>query len=171
MATDLAVYGPFNIPFGPDPDTGKGKKITKEHVQDFWEEDGKKVRSKEGCWVFGLKIDRSIKPWYVGKTTDRFKDASLTPSKRTIYNKILAKSTRGKPVMFFVAPRGNAKSVPTASVSDLWVHLAQYAMARNDKLRTVQSLKSVPKWSITGLVRSGAKPSTEVKHFKKMLDI
>lgn len=171
MATDLAVYGPFDVPYDTDPGTGRGKNIAQEHADAFWQDAAQNLAGKEGCWIFGLEAARSVMPWYVGKTTDRFKDACLSSSKLTLYNKIMKKSPRGKPVLYFVAPRGSSRSVPAASVGDLWVFLAQYALRRNDKIKSVQSFKSVPEWSITGLVRSGAKVPGEVRKFKKMLDM
>lgn len=170
MASDLKVYGPFDIDFDKN---GKVKRITTRHGNNFWalsELDALKL--KQGCYVFGLRAARGFKPWYVGKASKGFKQETFTSHKLNHYNDALFRGNKGTPVLFFVAPFDNKRKVPTTELNHMEMELIQFAVKRNPDLCNVQNTKSVPQWTIKGVIRSASgKPNATEKQFKKMLKI
>ena len=169
----MIVYGPFEIPFEANTKASGVKRITSEHAKAFWRSaDVGGLRQKRGCYVFALRAAKGFKPWYVGKAARGFQQEVFTSHKQTHYNKALFRGDKGSPVLFFVAPPGTKRAVPNAELNDMEKNLIQYAFERNPDLCNVQNTKSLPQWTIKGVIRSPrGKPSKNAKSFKKMMQI
>jgi len=58
-----------------------------------------------GCYLFGIRAAKGIKPWYVGLAGKQaFEKECFGAHKINIYNEALA-GKKGKPVLFFIAKR------------------------------------------------------------------
>jgi len=170
MATDLRVYGPFDIGFDKN---GAVKRVTAQHGNSFWAQpEVEALKLKQGCYVFGMRAAKGFKPWYVGKASKGFKQETFTSHKLNHYNDALFRGHKGTPVLFFVAPFDNRRKVPAAELNHMEKELIQFAVNRNPDLCNVQSTKSIPQWTIKGVIRSTpGKPNAAEKKFKKMLKI
>ena len=170
MATDLHVFGPFDVPFDG---SGNVKRIESEHKADFWS--GTRItrlRKKQGCYVFALRAAKGFVPWYVGQASKGFERETFTPDKRDKYNRALTRRRKGTPVLFFVAPTGAKNKVPSKELNHVEKELIQFAITRNPDICNVQNTKNAPRWTIKGVIRSPkGKPSKTEKGFKKMLRI
>ena len=171
IQTELAVEGPYSIPF-ESQERGTSKRITRDNAKQFWSQDGlSRVGSRQGCYVFALAVSRGYTPWYVGKATKSFRQESLHDHKLVHYNEVIYKGHKGKPVMFFVARAGTRTKIPKSQIDDLETFLIQCAMYKNQDLRNKQKTKT-PLWGIRGVLRGGRGKSPEnAKRFKSMLNI
>ena len=170
MATDLKVYGPYDIAFSSN---GSAKRITTQNASDFWSRDEVAgLKLKQGCYVFCKRAGRGFVPWYVGKAGKGFKQEVFTDHKLKHYNDALFQGNRGTPVLFFIAPFNNVKKVHSGELSHMEKELIQYAVRRNPELRNVQNTNNMPQWSIKGVIRSapGRAHVNEIK-FKTMMKI
>lgn len=170
MATELTVYGPFEIPCNIIP---SAKHISKEHAASFWAQsatDG--LAAKQGCYVFALRAGKGFSPWYVGRASKGFAKECFTDHKLTHFNTALFKGRKGTPVMFFVAPVGNKNKVPVAELNHMEKELTQDALKKNPALCNVQNTRDLPQWSIKGVVRSNrGAPTNGAKQFAKMMGL
>jgi len=168
MATDLHTYGPFEIPHDTK---GKGKRITGKHGKEFWADPTvDHLRLKQGCYVFAMRAAKGFRVWYVGQASEGFEQETFTDHKRNHFNDVLFESPRGTPVLFFVAPEGNRRKVPTAELNHMEKELTQYALKKNPDVRNVQNTKNTPKWTIQGVIRSDkGKPTAAASKFKKLM--
>ena len=171
MASNLVVFGPFEVPY-QRLDSGPVKHIGADDVREFW--DGPETRAiadKQGCYVFAIRAARGFTPWYVGKATKSMRQECFAYHKIVHYNEVLFQGHRGTPVMFFVAPPGRAKRVRERVINDVETFLIQTAVYKNPDLRNVQGTR-VPEWTIKGVARSpkGPRPRNAVK-FRKMMGI
>jgi len=175
MSKTLHVYGPYEIPFRVIH--GNVKNIDRDpHVEKFWngiksDNSSKKLLNKQGCYVFAIRAGKGFNPWYIGKTTKRFKDECFQPHKLEHYNTVLNHGITGSPVMFFVAPEGNSKKVGKKDLDDIETTLIQYGKLKNDKIRNSRKT-SLPDWSIAGVIRGHKGESGTISaKFRKMLGI
>ncbi|MCI0364947.1 MAG: hypothetical protein L0219_13800 [Phycisphaerales bacterium] len=170
MATDLHVEGPFDIAFQKNAST---KRIEKAHAAQFWQSSVVgHLCSKQGCYVFAMRLAKGFTPWYVGKAGKGFGQETFTDHKRDHYNAALFAASRGTPVMFFVTPMGNHRKVPTAELNHMEKELTQFALKKNPDLRNVQNTKNTPNWTIKGVIRaSQGKPTKAASSFKTMLKV
>ena len=170
MATNLAVYGPFNVSYEA---SGRAKRIRTDHVSAFWANSAtKSFGVKQGCYVFSLRAAKGFKPWYVGKATKSFEQEVFTDHNRNIYNDVLFVGRKGTPVIFLVAPQGTKCKVPAKEIAHMEKELIQYGVKRNPDLYNVQHTKNLPQWTIKGVVRSPqGKPPRPAVAFKTMMRI
>lgn len=103
-----------------------------------------------GCYVFGVRAGKGIKPWYVGQAnrTTLVKEA-LNSSNREKYNKILDER-RGTPVLFLLpkmTPEHNRFAKPTS---------------KNDGLKSIHFLEE---W----LIASALQKNPDMVNEKKTL--
>ena len=171
MAKDLIIHGPLVIPFRRQRN-GNAKHIETAHVATFWTlPDAAAVAAKHGCYIFALRAAKGYCPWYVGKATHTFKQEALAPYQLYHYNAVLFDGRKGTPVMFFVAPEGNKKTVPDATCNAIETFLIQAAYAENPDIRNRQQTK-IPDWTIAGVVRPDPGPvSALASTFKKMMGL
>lgn len=169
MATDLKLYGPFEIQC---PNKGAAKFIDAEEKKAFLvviENAG--LAEKQGCYIFALRAGKGYCPWYVGKATKTMKQECMGPHQLQHYNAVLAKGNKGTPVMFFASPDENKKKVPVAICDEMEGALIQAALYENPELRNIQKAK-VPAWGIDGVLRGKkGKPTNDETGFKKMMGL
>ena len=172
MATDLKVYGPFEIEFAKN---ARLKQVTVSHVSAFWlkpDVTKLKLKQKQGSYVFGLQAAKGFKPWYVGRASRGFGQETFNKSNLNRYNGVLFKGNKGTPVLFFVAPLDNKTKVPAAELNHMEKELIQFAVNRNPDICNVQNTKNLPQWTIKGVIRSTpGRPDAAAKKFKKMMRI
>ena len=167
MATDLKIYGPFEVPCAKN---GATKFIDRPHKRLFLEKIAtENLSKKQGCYIFALRAGRGFCPWYVGKATKTMHQECLGTYQMHQYNAVIAKSHKGSPVMFFVSPEGTKKKVPRAICAEMEAALIQAALSENPHLRNVQKAK-VPAWGIDGVLRGRhGKPTKRESAFRKMM--
>lgn len=170
MATDLLVYGPFEINYN---ENGKSKRIESEHALMFWDSpETSCLRRKCGCYIFATRAGRGFTPWYVGKASKGFAQEAFTDHKLKHYNKPLFTRRKGNPVLFFIAPPNKKNKVPSKDLDHMEKELIQYAVQKNPDLCNVQNTKNLPQWSIQGVIRSPrGKPPVSASVFKTMMKI
>ncbi len=170
MATNLCVFGPFDVPYEYIRNV---KRIESKHKAEFWSATGlTHLRKKHGCYVFALRAAKGFVPWYVGRAAKGFQQESFTTDKRDKYNNALTRRRKGTPVLFFVAPPDGKNKVPSPELSHMEKELIQFAIRKNPHVRNVQNTKNVPRWTIKGVIRSSkGTPPKAAKQFKTMLRI
>lgn len=120
--------------------------------------------------MFALRAAKGFTPWYVGQAKKSMKQECFTPHKLQHYNDVLFTGKKGTPIMFFVVLPGNKKKVATKTVADVEKFLTETAVYKNPDLSNVQNTKSLPKWSIKGVLRANrGKPSKQAVAFRKMM--
>ena len=172
MATELEIFGPFEVPC--DTSTrGKAKRIRKSDVKKFWDNPiHRSFADKQGCYIFAHKAGLGFKPWYAGKTSNSFKAEIFTTHKMDHYNDVLFQGYEATPVFFFVAPPGTKTKVAVNDLDDIETYLIQNAFKKNKELRNLKKTKNIPTWSIKGVVNPGkGKVPANATQFKKMLGI
>lgn len=167
MATDLEVFGPFEIP------VDRQKRIDDEQGRAFWKNAAvHDLRDKQGCYFFAFRAGRGFAPWYVGKASKGFEQETFSDNKLKLYGRAIARAGKGTPVLFFVAPQGAKKKIPTSELNDLERQMIQDALAENEALCNTQHTKNLPRWSIKGVVRAGrGKPTAQAKAFRTMMGL
>ena len=168
MATDMCVYGPFEVGF---ESSGAIKRVEGEHRSEFWaRREVAHLRKKQGCYVFAIRAGKGFTPWYVGRASKGFEQEIFAPHKLGHYNRALFRGSKGTPVMFFVAPQGSKKKVNTKALEQMEKELIQFALKRNPHICNVQGTKNLPQWSIKGVVRSSpGKPDAASRSFRTMM--
>lgn len=170
MATDLMVYGPFDVDFEDRPG---GKIITSKHGSAFWSMPKVSgLKAKQGCYVFAMRAGKGFKPWYVGKASKGFAGETFTDHKRNLYQEALSWGHKGTPVLFFVAPPDKKRKVPSNALSHMEKELIQFAAKKNPKLCNTHHRNNLPQWTIKGVIRAApGKPNAREKKFSKMMNI
>jgi hypothetical protein len=145
------VVGPFLV----KPIKGKAARRIEKDQSAFWDHQStRNVRDRVGCYAFGIRAGKGIRPVYVGKTLRSFGEEVFGSHQRDYYNAELANIRRGTPVLFFIVyPKGKGK-VNQKMIRDVEEFLIQIAVAKNSNLRNVQGVGE-KKWGISGVLRSG----------------
>lgn len=108
------VFGAFKV---PRRKTGVGNRVLildPNTLREFWaeiDEDEPDLSQAQGCYLFGIRASRGIRPWYVGQTRRTFKDECFAPGKCIIYQGVYGEVARGTPILLLIArltPRGDA---------------------------------------------------------------
>lgn len=137
----------------------------------FWNHGPAHLRKKIGCYVFGIRASKGIRPVYVGKTWRAFEKEAFGPYQINQYNAELAEIAKGAPVMFFVEYPAGKGATNKKMIRDIEQFLIQVAVAKNPNLRNVQN-SGPKKWGITGILRTGKGTSSKSSQkFKKALSI
>lgn len=165
MATVFTVAGPFVIP----TTSGKGgRTISDEDLKRFWAEKDAPAK-KTGCYVFGLRAGKGMRPWYVGKATKNFKQEAFADHKLTRYQRALAMTGKGTPIMFFLVATAKKGAPNGRHIGQLEKFLISVAQAANPQLLNVKGTKE-PDWSIPGVLRGRTgKPSSSARVFKSLM--
>jgi hypothetical protein len=164
---EFIVEGPFEVPVQKNKG---GRVITTSEAKLFWSENPE-FNKKRGCYVFGIRAGKGIKPAYVGKATRSFEQEVFTPHKRAKYMEALSLSGKGTPVLFFVClPK--TKGAPNRSqINEVESFLIQTGMKANRGLLNEKKTR-VEAWSIRGVLRSGqGKPTAEAHKFKRLMGV
>jgi hypothetical protein len=163
----FVVHGPFRIPF----EKRKGGRFLL--FDDFWSEELKQyeLRNEVGCYVFAISVSGSLKPLYVGKTLNSFKQETFNVSNQSKFLKGFSEYAKGKPVMFFVvhpAQKGKTNEKQIIEIEDF---LIQTGVAKNPNLLNKIGTNK-PKWCIKGVIRDNyGKKADSVRKFRKLFDI
>jgi hypothetical protein len=170
LATELQVEGPFEIDYELN---GSAKRVSRSDGVAFWSFEGvSHLRNKQGCYVFAIRAGKGFTPWYVGQASNGFEQESFTDHKRDHYNDALFRGRRGTPVLFFVTPPGSKRKVAQKELTHMEKELIQYALAKNPDLCNIQHTRTLPQWSIAGVIRSRqGQPTKAARRFKLMMKI
>jgi hypothetical protein len=171
---DFEIYGPFEL-----PRKNGIIDITKSVKSEFWgsiEETKNDLSMAEGCYVFGLKASKGIKPWYVGKTDKQsFKAECLTDNKLKIFNQVVT-AHKGKPVIFLlpsVTPKGKLISdaeYNDDSITTVEGFLIRMAVEKNAELSNIKHVKKFKDICVPGILNSRPGALTKIQRaFKKMM--
>lgn len=164
--TTFEVSGPLKVPFTQHIG---GKEISSGDVSKFWKLHPAYERLR-GCYVFGVRAGKGIVPWYVGKTTAKFKGEIFQSDKIKKYHSAMTRTKRGAPVLFLVCypikhGKPNAKEIE--QLENTLIRQGKYA---NEHLLNKQKIPRET-WSISGVYRSAAgKPSKSAILFRRLLD-
>ncbi len=169
MATDLTVYGPFDVPLSPE---SRSKFIDSQQKKDFLQiitDEG--LSDKHGCYIFALRVGRGYSPWYIGKSTKGMKRECMGSHQLQHYNAVLSNGYRGTPVMFFVLQPDDREKVKQSICDEVESVLIQSAFFKNPDLRNIQKANH-PEWSIYGVLRSKrGRQSKNAVAFKTMMGL
>ena len=168
------VYGPFTL-----KRFGIKKLITNETLDSLIstiEKTQSGLSGACGCYVFGIRAGKGIKPWYVGQAnkTTLVKEA-LNSSNREKYNKLLDDRS-GTPVLFLLprmTPEQNRFAKPTSkevglkSIHFLEEWLIASALQRNPELVNDKKTFFLRELSVKGIFNArhgeATTPSTALK--------
>ena len=161
------VFGPHKVPTY----NGKAAKIVDfEALPDFWSYVGL-LSKRKGCYVFAVRASKGLRPVYVGLATKTFKQEVFTPHKLEKYQRALADTAKGTPVLFFLAHPLGRGATNIRAIKDLEDYLIQAAVSKNSDLLNVKGTEK-EKWGIAGVIRAGSgKPSAAAKALKRLLGI
>lgn len=180
MSLNYDVCGPFEIPRHP-VHSGVDRNSLK---TGFWkmvddQYDGLSVAC--GCYLFGLRAGKGMRPWYVGKAQRQsFLDECFKPDKLVYYNETIG-SKQGVPVMFLIGKKtggGNKFAKPTGTknghgdISFLEQHLIGKALNRNSDLCNIKSTKLYSELVVPGVFNSPqGNPGGAAKQLKVLLGL
>ncbi len=191
------IYGPYEIPRKKTED-GKNKEkidLSDEPLSEFWNEverDLAGLSYGEGCYVFGIRYGRGTLPWYVGKVaggtitnekTGRneakadsgFKKECFQPGKVLIFEDVLDKIKRGKPVLYLVVNVSEKKEEPSKSTKNdvhiEWIEdiLIGMAIKRNPELSNVKGTLKYTTIELPGILTKKKKLNQKEMAFQKMM--
>ena len=163
------VYGPFEIP--------RGERGTIVDTHEFWDsfkDEDAKLANACGCYVFAIGATDSYKPWYVGKTENAFKSEALQDNKIKIYNRVLDKRSRGKPVLFLLPQitKGNkfAKGDSDAIVGLENILIAQ-AITRNSEMENISKTRILRGVEVVGFMNTSGRAKESALKLRKTFGV
>ncbi|MBM4038681.1 MAG: hypothetical protein FJ290_09215 [Planctomycetes bacterium] len=113
-----------------------------------------------GCYVFGTRAGRGIKPWYVGLASSQpFQTECFALHKITIYDRAVA-GRKGNPILFLLArrtPTGRFAKPSDNKLEDLTfleTFLKGIAFRKNKGLMNVAGTKRLRMMEVPGLLNS-----------------
>ena len=167
MTTLFTVTGPRIVPIYK----GKaGRTITDDNTIQFWKTNSD-LMSQRGCYVFGIRASKGLKPAYVGKATKNFKQEVVSHHKLTRYQQYLADVSKGTPVLFFVTAPKRQGAPNSKHIEQLEDFLIQAGVAANPDFLNIRGTK-VEEWGIAGVLRAGkGKKSKSARDFIKLMKI
>ena len=157
--TTFTVYGPFKIPVKK----GKGGKgIDKYELSEFWNKAGE-IADKKGCYVFSVRLSQgAIKPWYVGKTSNSFRNECFTYHKITKYDEVLRDYAACTPVLFLIVSAAPHASNQIKALEKFFIDLG---VTVNPKILQTKDV-SRPRWTIPGVTESNGRGKVPVAVLK-----
>jgi hypothetical protein len=170
------TYGPFEIPL----DT---RQITRAAGAKFWKEVVESNKSDLpraiGCYIFAIKTDEAVTPWYVGKTEKAsFLKEALHDAKVRLYQEVIGKHPSGKPLLFLIARQlasGKMKKSTSrfgGSITELENMLIGTCYERNPELLNFKGTKYRKVIIVPGYMNDdGVPPSPAAHQLRKLLGI
>lgn len=163
MTRPYEHYGGFEIP-------RRNKIVDRPALNDFWsqlETEHPGLSTAKGVYIFAVSAGGSIKPWYVGKTTNEkgFRNEAFAPHKLNHYNEYLA-GRSGTPLLYLTAARTEGGRFRSAGEKEVdWVEsfLISLAVEANNDLLNKQKIGFLRDCSIPGLLNSTAGGSSKMK--------
>lgn len=167
MATTMFnVHGPFDVPLQPKVRS----KMVSEDLSPFWQQCSA-MKTRVGCYVFGIRAGQGYTPLYVGKTTNSFENECFTDHKINHYNYGLGSYLKGTPVMFFVTYPPKKGKTNASDIKDLEDFLIQVGRTINPDLRNIKGVKA-PTWGIKGVIRGGkGKSNSAAVDFRRVFGL
>lgn len=161
------IRGPYNVPLKQ----GKKHGYIPLGCSSFWTKKNVHLKKAKGCYVFGFRAGKGLRPVYVGKTKRNFGDEAFTSHKiAQHYSPALANTKKGTPIMFFVVAVTKGPP-PKIVISDLEKFLIEVGVAKNPDLSNIQN-RSEARWGIKGVLRAGkGKASGNEKLFRRIMGI
>jgi hypothetical protein len=162
----FSVEGPFQV---PTYDGKVARVIDEDSFSRFWERI--EIADDRGCYVFGIRAGRGIKPIYVGRATKTFRQEVFTSHKLWKYQQCLADTKKGIPVMFFVVSPSSRGKPNVKVIKELEDFLIQTAVSKNPDLLNVKGTSKAD-WGINGVIRGRqGQPSISALALKKSLGL
>lgn len=162
----FSIKGPYNIPLTKEK---VGRRITKDNIKEFWA-DHETIAFERGCYVFGFRASKGLKPMYAGKATKTFKQEVFADHKLKRYAEALGSQAKGTPIFFFITLNQTKGNVNKTAIDEVESFLIQYGLVANKSLLNDKKT-AVESWSIGGLIRSKGKPSNAAVELKRMFKI
>jgi hypothetical protein len=163
----FTVKGPFDVPVKKEK---VGRIVTTEQANEFWASHDA-MQEDVGCYVFGFRAARGLKPVYIGKATNAFKSEVFTPHKLNKYNQALASQAKGTPILFFVVQEKRKGAINKRAIDDAESYLIQTGLVANRSLLNDKKI-AIENWNIKGVIRSTkGKPTKEAQDFKQCLGL
>lgn len=160
------IKGPLMV---PTYDGRAAKIVDSESLSAFWDSSG--VARRRGCYLFAVRASKGIRPVYVGRATKNFKQEVFTPHKLEKYQRCLADTNKGTPVLFFLMSPTKKGKPNVKVIRELEDYLIQTAVSRNPELLNVKGTERED-WGIAGVLRGGSgKPSKGALAFKKTMGL
>lgn len=145
----LYTFGPFDLVTsnhrlgGRDIEVAESKASLKKQIEALSARGGQArpdcgdLGDKNGLYLFAIRTpgrNGPIKPFYVGRTVKQgLLQEAFGPHQKDRYREALGKS-KGKPVIYFIAPTGKKKKLDKRLLED-WERILIYlAYSRNDEL-------------------------------------
>lgn len=164
--TSFVVHGPFPIAF-------EKRKAGRTLVfDDFWMQGGAAhyLSGEKGCYVFAMRT-RGLTPIYVGKATKTFRQEAFNNANKHKYHNGFSDYGKGTPVMYFVVHPRQAGKTNSSQITQIEDFLIQAGFAVNPDLQNVKGVQQ-PRWSIKGVIRSGAGKRTLAENdFVRLFEI
>ena len=138
MAT-FDVVGPIVIPTERRR-TGT-RVIDLDGLGDFWDE--AECGDRPGCYVFAIRHGRGTMPYYAGRTFGTLEGECFEMHKLRKYDRVLADTVRGTPVMYLVPlvrTRGRVNETAIESLEDT---LIKVGLERNDKMANISGSRTL----------------------------
>ena len=156
------TYGPFELPFK------NNGTIDSDRLTPFWamvEHEHPNLPEALGCYIFGVRVGSSARPWYVGKTEKKnFKFEVSQPHKLLYYQEALYQQPDGIALLYLL-PRltdgGKFRKVWRAgstSVGRLEGMLIATALSRNPRLLNKRSTKHLTQTVVPGYMNEPSGP-------------
>jgi hypothetical protein len=165
--TRFVVKGPYEVTVQVNKG---GKAISPAEVKAFWKKYAS-LSAEKGCYIFGMRASKGIKPLYVGKATKTFGREIFTSDKLAKYMIALSQSKKGTPVLFFLCTPKTKGVVNKRNVDELESFLIQTGMKAYPGLLNDKKTK-IEGWSIGGVLRDGkGKPTKAAQEFKRLMGL
>jgi hypothetical protein len=158
--------------------TEESKKKLKEDLEE-WDEG---LSEACGCYVFGIRAGKGIRPFYVGQALKRsIVNEALNPSNLLKYNKVLARRGAGAPVIFvlpWLTPnygrykRRTKVNRQSSTLDFLEDWLIGIALQRNGNLINNRKTRLLRRVHVTGVFNPQHGESTwEAQRFNAMMGL
>ncbi len=155
--------------------------VDREALDDFWldvDADVPGLPYAIGCYVFGVKAGRGIRPWYVGRATSRvFRRECFAHHKLTHYNRVLA-GRRGTPCLYLlsqITPKNRFVSHSSGerpAVKALEVMLIGAAYRANHELCNLSDTRMYRELEVPGFINTKrGQVTSSVRSFKSLMNL
>lgn len=172
------LYGPMELPRGDDNLLNFTEYDRATMWADLEAREALGLADACGCYVFGIRAGRGVRPWYVGKAEKQsFKRECLTDDKLRKYNSVLLSASKGTPVIYFYARttmKKHAWSAPSKSrhmdIDYLERMLIGLALDKNKNLVNVKETGLLRNMIVPGLLNTPRGALTrQARELKKVM--
>ena len=172
------TFGPFVVP----RKDGAAKRVldrSNDAINQFWKDvEGKHpgLSTARGCFLFGIRAGKGIKPWYIGQSTTGFKNECFQSHKLNHYRDVIDQTGKGTPVLSFVARCTNnlnfATSLPVREADFVEHYLIGLALWDNPNLKNVKNTSFYKTVRLPGVLNSPkGQPSAGARLLQRTLGV